>query len=668
MNTSDLFINGPNPVTSLAVTLIDINRVLPNGAPNPNFLQPYSEANLQRNRFAFNNRNLRAAAAYIVPETRFGKFAVNVLGGINHRERNQDYRFLTLNEGSDQRQWGNPATQGVRVRRYWNAPSRPLPGGWGTSGRDLGETPVNFIDPITGVSKVIQPRWTIDNQRADTQALDTSDFDYVLASLNARFFKERLVLLGAVRYDTYKFAVDIQKNRGDYPRDWTGDYRIMRPEAPADYLALTYQPRNAAGVPNAPVQTAVTRPRIAATGDRDPLYLNDRFQDDTNPPDITGSQITRSVGTVLHLPWGINPSYNYAETFNPPNGTPRINGQLKEPTVAKGTDYGLRLELFKRKLDLNFIYYEAEEINATDGFTATFFNNLINANAVGDQSLTGINIQGIAPLPLVFRDSLSQKAQGFEVEVAYNPTRAFRLTGNYSKPKTGNSNRFPDFLGYISSNSAAFKQIALDAGALIDAANVASVDQSIPTSQRSPDVQAAVNAYNAIFQFQNDWTGRSATLGDSQARGNLFADYTFQSGWIKRLRVGAGVRYYGKTARGARANDSIVNPGFNPALPVNAATNPLTIDDPAVDGTTVVYAPGYSIVTGTLAYSWKWRERDFQANLVVNNLLNDRGPLYFNTALRPKGGDYTSPARETVLNRYALKRPISYSLSLTVKL
>ncbi|MGH7960105.1 MAG: hypothetical protein ACREH8_24255, partial [Opitutaceae bacterium] len=150
----------------------------------------------------------------------------------------------------------------------------------------------------------------------------------------------------------------------------------------------------------------------------------------------------------------------------------------------------------------------------------------------------------------------------------------------------------------------------------------------------------------------------AADLGDSQARGNLFADYTFQNGFLKRLRVGAGVRYYGKRVIGNRANDSIVNPA-NPAQAIN---------DPAVDGTTPVYGPAYHIVTGTLAYSWKWRERDFQANLVVNNLLDDRGPLYFNTTLRPKGGDYTSPARETVPNLFQFKKPISYSLSLTVKL
>ncbi len=647
--------------SALLDTQIDINQVLPTGAPNPNFLQLYNDYDsTHRYIYGFKNRNLRGAAAYVFPENRFGKFAFNVLGGANHQDTIRDFRALNLRMGSDPRQWHS---QNVRLRRYWNAPSRPGLGEWGSSGRDLGATPVNFIDPFTGVSSVIQPGWVL-RDAANAQQITTSDFNYVLGSLNARFFKDRLVVLGAVRRDTYKFAVKSQKHRGDYPLDWDGVTAIFRPDAPADYHALTYQPRNAAGVPNAPVQTAINRPRLA-NGDPSPFFVNDRFQDDTNPPDLTGSQVTRSVGSVLHLFSWFNPSINFAETFNPPRDSPRVNGQLHEPTVAKGTDYGLRMELFKNdegrpRLDLNFTYYEAEEINVIDGsnFGSMNFNTLITANVVGDQDPTGTNIQGVAALPTLIRDSLSRKAQGFEVEIAYNPTKAIRLTGNYSKPKTGTSNRFPDFLGYIAANSAVFKQILLDAGGLVDASNVASVDTSIPINNRSSDVQAAVNAYNNIFEFQNEWTGIAAVIDDSQARGNLFADYTFQSGWLKRLRVGAGVQYFGKNSIGNRANDSIVDPA-NPAK---------AIDDPAVDGTDVIYRPAYSYVTGTLAYSWKWRERDFQANLVVRNLLNERGPLYLNTARRPKGGDYTSPARETVPNGFALHRPISFQLSLTVKL
>ncbi|MGH7943955.1 MAG: TonB-dependent receptor plug domain-containing protein [Opitutaceae bacterium] len=187
VNTSDAFTNstGSIPTDGIIDIMIDINKVLPNGAPNPNFLQPYNENNLIRQHYSHDNRNLRGAAAYIVPENRFGKFAFNVLGGINHRERRQDLRILSLNEGSDHRQWGDIQTQTVYLRRYWNSPHRPYPGGWGSSGRDISKTPVNFIDSITGVSKVIQPRWTIDNVRPPSQSLDSSDFNYVLGSLNA---------------------------------------------------------------------------------------------------------------------------------------------------------------------------------------------------------------------------------------------------------------------------------------------------------------------------------------------------------------------------------------------------------------------------------------------------------------------------------------------------
>ncbi|MGH7956472.1 MAG: TonB-dependent receptor plug domain-containing protein, partial [Opitutaceae bacterium] len=55
-NRVDLWINGGN--TDLQSVFIDINRVLPNGAPNPNFLQPYSQGNMQRNRFEFNHHSL----------------------------------------------------------------------------------------------------------------------------------------------------------------------------------------------------------------------------------------------------------------------------------------------------------------------------------------------------------------------------------------------------------------------------------------------------------------------------------------------------------------------------------------------------------------------------------------------------------------------------------
>ena len=60
-------------------------------------------------------------------------------------------------------------------------------------------------------------------------------------------------------------------------------------------------------------------------------------------------------------------------------------------------------------------------------------------------------------------------------------------------------------------------------------------------------------------------------------------------------------------------------------------------------------------MTATFGYLWRFRNRNIQLQLVINNLLNDR-TVYWTTstngaattALRPRDGNYSSPARETV--------------------
>jgi outer membrane receptor protein involved in Fe transport len=564
---------------------------------------------------------------------------------------------MSIAQGDDHRQWGalsQPAQQRVYIRRYWNETSRPLP--------DLGTQPINFIDPVNGINRQIQPKWVVDNSRADTDTATWQQFKYALGAVNAKFFQQRLVLLGATRYDQYKFIGKQQINRGDYPRDWNGEERIIKwMDAPADYATLTFVPKDAQGRPTGPLQEADIRPRDTTTGDRLPQYANDRFKDDYNKPAVTGSFVTHSVGGVLHLfPW-LNPSINYAETFNPPNGPVRIDGSAFEPTVAKGYDFGLRMELIKNRLNLNVVYYTAKEVNGNAGGDGPGdFNDLYDANIVGDQSSAGRNIRGMGALPKQWRDTRSVSNDGWELEVAYNPTKALRLTANLAFPKVYESDLYPDTRAYITRNAAVFRQIANDAGVIIDANNLARVDTSIPINNRSPDAQQAADAYNAIFDFRNNLINGKRVTQDFPVM-NFYADYTFQEGWLKRLRVGGGVRYRGKQIAGYRGSDTIVDPA-NPAR---------AIDNPDVDAYTPVYTPeDFYLVTGTVGYSWRLKDgRELRANLVVNNLLNDRGPIYgTSTALRPKGGDYTSSAREAVADGYGLKQPISYNLTLTLKM
>jgi outer membrane receptor protein involved in Fe transport len=654
INRTAAMVHG-EPNRDLPNIYIDINRVLPNGAPNPNFLVPYGDGQFTRLYRTFSEDNARAAIAYVWP-TRFGHFTVNALGGTNNSRNTSNHTYLSVARGNDPRAWAL-SNQRVRIRRYWNTTSRPEP--------DLSLRPMTFYDPNTNTTETIQPRWVIESDRRDTQSVNTNKFNYALASLNAKFFKGRWVVLGAVRKDSYFFKTQQQISQGDYPLDWDAKSRILRPPAPADFNSLMYTPMDAQGRVVGPTQEAAIRPRAPTTGFREPQYENVRFKDDFNPPPVKGKQVTRSVGTVLHLASWLNPAINFAETFNPPGSIVRIDGSQLSPTVATGIDYSLRMELFENRLNLNFIYYTTEEVNNTipqDG--PGFFNTLYDANIIGDRSGTGRNIRGMGRLPNQYRDTRTRSGSGYEIEVTFNPTRAFRLTGNVGFPRLFEANAYPDVRAYIDKNAAIFKQIANDAGVIIGPDNIARVDDSIPINSQSSDAAAARDAYNNIYSFRRNIVD-GKRLQQDQPVANVFADYTLQSGRLKGLRFGLGARYRGRQIFWSRVEDTIPDPN-NPRV---------AIDDPKVDAYTPAYSPEtYIITTGTLAYTWRFKNRrEVQANLVINNLLNDRGAAYSSTAqsahvMRPLNNDYTSPARETVPRYHALKQPISYTLTLTTRL
>lgn len=658
LNRTAAVTNG-EPNRGLNDTFIDINRVLPDGRANPNFLVPYGDGQFMRGFRTFSENNVRAAVAYVWP-TRFGHFTLNSLGGSNNSENTSDHRYLSIAQGSDPRRWAF-SNQRIRIRRYWNNNSRPTP--------DLSLRPINYFDPNPSPAfasgRSIQPIWAIEADRRDTQNITKQRFNYGLASLNAKLLKGRWIVLGAVRKDDYFFQSRQQIHQGDYPSDWDAQSRILRPAAPADYATLTFVPRDAAGRATGPEQEAAIRPRDPVAGDRLPQYSGVRFKDDFNPPPVKGKQVTRSVGTVLHLASWLNPAVNFSETFNPPGAIVRIDGRSLEPTVATGIDYSLRMELFENKLNLNFVYYTTEEVNNTipqDG--PGFFNALYDANVVGDRSATGRNIRGFGRLPNQYRDTRTRSGDGYEFEVTFNPTRALRLTGNVGFPRLYEADAYPDVRAYIDKNADAFRQIATDAGVLIGADNIARVDDRIPLDEQSSDAVAATNAYNNIYSFRRNIVD-GKRLAQDQPVANLFADYTLQTGRLKGLRIGAGLRYRGKQIFWSKVENTI------PDL-----ANPnRAIDDPTTDAYTPAYTPDdYKIVTATASYTWRFKNRrEVAANLVVNNLLNDRGPTYSASAqnahvMRPLGGDYTSPARETIPRYYALKQPISYTLTLTTRL
>ncbi len=631
---------------------VDINRVLPNGAANPHFLQPYADGTMFRSVAPRQTESFRFAAGYVKDAARWGHYSFNVMGGHTEIERGTSSLNLSVAQNADRRRWGSSgaSTDIVRIRRYWNESSRPL----------LAPASIRYIDPLTSVDKTISPIWAIQNDRSDLQQIARTRYRYAIGAFNAKYFNNRLIFLGAVRVDSFFNHVRQQILAGDYDAaTWNGLTYIFKPNAPADWASLTFTPKNANGATTGPAISADTRPRDS-NGNPQPQYARDRFKDDFNSPAIDKRQVTRSVGLVYHLTRWVTPYANYAETFNAPPTSQRIDSSHPPPTVAKGVDLGLRFTLLGGRLTFSAARYTNEEQNNPfDHGAQGNINVILASNAVGDQTPAGRNIRGLGNVPALMVDLRDRRATGYEFEAVANITKQWRLLVNLGLPKVYEENGFRDLKRYFGTNDATFRQIMADTGALIDASGNATVNNAIPINDRSPDVNGAVNSWNTLTALRRNIIDNRRLIQDQPSL-NVFTDYTLGVTRLKGLRLGGGVQYRGKQIIGNRGADTVVNPA-----------NPLTaIDDPAVDAYTPVYSPAsYYTVVATLGYSLRLeKRRELRFDLRVNNVLNDQGPLYsVSTALRPKGGDLTSPARETVANIYAYKQPVSVNLTTTLR-
>ena len=636
------------------VMYVDINRVLPNGAANPHFLQPYADGTIRRNVTPRQAESFRFAAGYVKDVARWGHYSFNVMGGHTETENGNSVFNLSIAQNADRRRWGSTgglgATDIVRIRRYWNESSRPY----------LTPTSIRYIDPLNGVDKTISPIWAIENDRSDSQQIARTRYRYGVAAFNAKYFRNRLIFLGAVRVDSFFNHVRQQIAAGDYDAaTWNGLTYIFKPNAPADWASLTFTPKDANGTTTGPAISADTRPRDS-NGNQQSQYARDRFKDDFNAPAIDKRQVTRSVGLVYHLTRWVTPYANYAETFNAPSTIQRIDSSFLPPTVAKGVDLGLRFTLLGGRLTFSAARYTNEEQNnGFDPGVVGSINSILAANAVGDLTPSGRNIRGLGNVPAVMVDLRDRRATGYEFEAVANVTKQWRLLVNLGLPTVYEEKAFRDTKRYFDTNDAALRQIMADTGALIDASGNATVNNAIPINDRSPDVNGAVNSWNTLTALRRNIIN-NRRLTQDQPNLNVFTDYTLGVTRLKGLRLGGGVQYRGKQIIGNRGADTIPNPA-----------NPLAaIDDPTVDAYTPVYSPAsYYTVVATLGYSLRLeKRRELRFDLRVNNVLNDQGPIYsVSTALRPKGGDLTSPARETVANVYAYKQPVSVNLTTTLR-
>ena len=657
--------------SGLITTYIDINRLLPNGAANPHFLQPYADAQYRIRQNKNDAESVRGAIAYIKDLGRAGNYSFNLMGGLTHRftsVRNQFLQPGTSEFAADHRGWGTGAN-GVRFRQYWNEPtSYRLPTG-----------PIGYLRPaavvgtttITSVAETVTPFFAQDVTSFNNANEADEDYNYVLGATNAKFFSGRWIVLAALRMDQSKQKVRYTKQLGDYPTNWDGQTIIFRPDAPADWSTLTYTPTNATTLlPTGPAVAASIRPRIGnnANNAGEPRYASDQFQDDFSPPIVESSKQTPSVGTVVHATKWMSLSANYAEAFAfNSSAAPDPNNQLLPPVSGKGWDASTRFSFFKERLTFTAGYYANEEYgNYIDPTSVTGqINGLYAANRFDDASAEGRNRRDAGNISSVVRDTRTRIVDGYEFELTANLARGWRLTANYALPKVWQKSFAPITREYVAARQQLFVQILQDAGGMIDpsqplpgAPGRAVINPAV-TPLLTQERTNAINSYNALYTNMGAFIS-DLQMADYQDVGNIFTDYKFQSGFLKDLKIGAGVNYRGSKIVGYRNADQIVNPA-----------NPLqSIDDASIDAHNPVWAPSYYTVTATLGYSWKLKNRrEIIVNLRVGNLLNNQDVIYAGgVAVRPPGGDVTSPARQSVPSAFAYQQPRSFYLTTTLRL
>ncbi len=635
--------------------VIDVMQNLPDGRANPQFKKVYAETRPERVFQDTTNKALRLTATF-VKETKWVNLKLNALGAIEQKDAKQRREYYVLPLDADPREWGmaNTRANKIRYRYYWDQAYREVP-----------TLPaVSVVDPATGTTQKVTPLWVNASDRADGTTQRYQEARYLQFAGHLSFWNKRLILLGAYRSDQLDRTLSLFTNAMDQPVGSLLSERdiAFRPSAPKDYYKLTYAPKTTAGAQSGATAPAIARPRDAF-GVALPQYAADRFQDDFNPPEDHGKKSTQSVGTVLNLKYGLAVWANHSQTFNPGDFSKvTINYDAPTSSVSSGTDVGLRLVLLGGKFVANLSRYQSTEagqtITAPSGFDTLY--TIIQINAIGDDSTDGRNIRNVPNIPgsvnAPYADYQDRKSSGYEFELTANLTRAWRLTLNAARADATQTNAYSVTRAYVDAHDTVFRQILDDAGVLVGADNVASIDRA-----RTPSIDAsnAVTAWNRLQSSRANWvTGTQLLNRLTRYTANVFSDYRLMEGRLKGLRLGYGMQFRGPQAIGYRGADTILSP--------TSATT--AIDDPTVDAYTVVWAKSYFLATGTLGYPLKLKGgRTVDFNLTVSNLFNYDRVLYNTTGIRPRGGDFSTVARETVPIRFSYATPRSYQLSASYK-
>jgi hypothetical protein len=667
---------------------IDINRLKPDGTVNPYFLQPFSEMN----NFSFDRNPLRNSVnlqSVYVKDTRWGRLQAGVMGGLSYEDRRSRQYFMLF-----------PLHQGVipgsDLRAFFPAPDRNQQAPYTRLYPNLrGTVPVRHpeqqaymvSDPTVGTRASITPRWYIQPNRTGPTGDVSRRFNFLQLAANMNLFKNRLVLIGAFRRDTTLLADRHMLTSDDQAADWDGLSNRHKPAPPDNYWQLRFTPKNAAGVATGPNQAASARPRTpnaAGVLVRQPQYANETFQDDFHPPDIRTGVNTRSFGAVVNVTSWLGLYANDSTTFDLGASNLNVYRNLIPNTKSQSYDAGVRVTLPNGKLALSAGWYRAYQEGGSVGVPGGFFgtvNQIANTPVIGDLSEQGRNIRSFEPyFGFGINTTRTTETTGLELEMTANLTSKWRLIINAAENEPVQKNVAPDVPAWFAEYDPVIRQIAADAGILINAQNQASINPAVndPSMINITRINASVTAFNNYYNTTVPTVlaeGRLVTLqtGGPSWTGNVATDYRFDSGWFKGLRAGIAINYRGRQILGNTIRNSIPDPNN----PNNAILAPDAL------ATNYLWVGGYTKGTANFSYTYRFKEnsgrfsryapKTVQFDLSIDNLFDMRRPVLENSttgnstanALQyvPRNNDVSNPGIMAVPGAYNFQPERNYTLT-----
>lgn len=543
------------------IVYIDVNEVLPNGQPNPNFRSFYTESDAP---VVIKNNNeketLRATLAYELDlQKRVGN---GLLGKLLGR-----HQFALLGERYD-----NQMASSTHFLSNFAGLETNIPGQ---------RAPNNILTAVNNGNNNLSLRWYLDPAKGVFGPENSPIFDYPLiySGMIDQTVRENGLALGFrvnasdIVLEELESAMLAMQSRFWNDRviltlGWRKDSQtVYRPILPAGPDALRVNPIGL---------------------DAKALVLD--------PLKSEGDTTTR--GVVFHATSNISLFYNQSSSFLPPPAN--ANDVFSRPfgnITGQGDDYGIRLRLFDNRLFLSATAFKTNQINDVQGSiingTGIAFPGPINAIWDRLADFTGDNTWLNPPYKPVagnWQGTQDFEADGYEFEITANPTSQWRFTFNAAHQNNVVSNFGEEFHEYIAANLPIWRSFPGLGDIQIDNATYPTVNAAIDLILEG---QARLLALNS----QTD--GRQP-----QWSANMITNYRFaENSRLKGFSIGASARW-----REARIIGYVKN----------QVTQGFITDQP-------FYGKDTKTFNGTIAYRGRIGDIGYRVQLNINNLFNDRG-------------------------------------------